>query len=83
MKPEDQANPKRGLSYEFLLFVTISEPFGLIAIHFLISRVNTTMARLVTISSVVSVALLWVWWFRQQRLQKAAQLELEISNLDS
>jgi hypothetical protein len=34
MKPEDQPNPKRGLSYELLLFVTIAAPFEFDCIPF-------------------------------------------------
>jgi type VI protein secretion system component VasK len=82
VKPEKQGVAKIGLSYELLLFITIAEPFELIAVHFLISRYNNTVAWVVTISSIISVALLWIWWFRQQRRQKADPLELETSNPD-
>jgi hypothetical protein len=67
MKPEKKAGGKTGLSYELLLFITIAEPFELLALHFLVSRFNNTAAWILTISSVVSVALLWVWWFAQRR----------------
>ena len=78
MKPEKQEGVKTGLSYELLLFITIAEPFELIAAHFLISRYNNTAAWVVSLSSIVSVALLWVWWFAQRR--KAAKLETKTSN---
>ena len=78
MKPEKQAGVKTGLSSELLLFVMIAAPFELIAIHFLISKYNATIAWMVTISSVLAVALLWWVWMRQNR-QKASKLELEKS----
>ncbi len=70
MKPEKHSGVKTGLSYELLLFITIAEPFELIAVHFLVSRYNTSIAWLVTISTVVSVAFLWVNWFKQRRKAK-------------
>jgi type VI protein secretion system component VasK len=78
MKPEKQDTVKTGLSYELLLFITIAAPFELIAIHFLISRYNPTIAWVVTFSSILSVAWLWWVWMRQNR-QKASKLELEKS----
>jgi type VI protein secretion system component VasK len=76
MKPNMQGSVKTGLSYELLLFITIAQPFELIAVHFLISRYNITIAWVVTLSSILSVAWLWWVWMRQNR-QKAAKLELE------
>jgi hypothetical protein len=58
---------KTGLSYELLLFITVAEPFELIAVHFLVSNYNNTIAWIVTILSVLSVASLWVLWFAQHR----------------
>jgi type VI protein secretion system component VasK len=78
MKPEKQDGVKTGLSYELLLFFTIAEPFELFAVHFLVSKYNNTAAWILTISSVVSVALLWVWWFAQRR-RTALKLETETS----
>ena len=43
MKPEKKADGKTGLSYELLLFITITEPFELIAVHFLVSRYNNCL----------------------------------------
>jgi hypothetical protein len=74
MKPEKKAGGKTGLSYELLLFITIAEPFELIAVHFLVSRYNTTIAWVVTLSSTVTVALLWVWWFKKQTKSRPEQL---------
>jgi O-antigen/teichoic acid export membrane protein len=78
MKPEMKAGEKTGLSYELLLFITIAEPFELIAVHFLVSKYNNTAAWILTISSVVSLVLLWVWWFAQRR-KAALQLETKTS----
>ncbi len=74
MKPKKQEGVKTGLSYELLLFITIAEPFELVAVHFLVSRFNNTAAWVVTISSVVFVVLLWVNWWKQQ---PKAKLELQ------
>jgi hypothetical protein len=82
MKPEEKAQAPRGLSYELLLFVTISEPFGLIALHFLISRFNAAIAWAVTISSILMVASLWWAWLRQKRREASLKLELEPPNLE-
>ena len=77
MKPEKQGGVKTGLSYELLLFITIAEPFELIAVHFLVSRYNNTAAWILTVSSVVSVALLWVWWFKQKSKSNLKQSKID------
>jgi hypothetical protein len=59
-----------------LLFITIAEPFELFAVHFLVARSNNTAAWIVTLLSVISVALLWVWWFAQRR-KTVLKLETE------
>jgi low temperature requirement protein LtrA len=76
MKPDA---PKSGFSYELLLFVTIAEPFELLAVHFLISRSNGTIAWAVTISSILMVASLWWVWLRQKRREASLKLEVEES----
>jgi hypothetical protein len=62
--------------------VTISEPFGLIALHFIIARHNITIAWAVTISSILTVASLWWVWLRQKRREADLKLELESPNLE-
>jgi hypothetical protein len=80
MKPEKPDGVKTGLSYELLLFITIAEPFELTAVHFLVSKYNITAAWILTISSIVSVASLWLWWFAQRRktaLKPEAEIHIE------
>ena len=71
MKLEDQDAPQKGLSFELLLFITLASPLDLLALHLFISRFNTTIAWILSISSVVSVASLWLLWFVQKRREKA------------
>ena len=71
MKLEDQDAPQKGLSFELLLFITLASPPELLTLHLFISRFNTTIAWIFSISSVVSVASLWLLLFVQQRREKA------------
>jgi O-antigen/teichoic acid export membrane protein len=52
----------------------------LLIVHFLVSKYNITAAWVLTISSIVSVALLWLWWFAQRRktaLKPEAETHIE------